>query len=980
MGKDITTLLAFNRGMVSPLALARQDLKRLALAAEIQTNWMPRVLGPMMLRPGTTYLNSTRSDAVAAHIPFVFATDDTAILEMTASSMRVLIDDAVVTRPSVATAIANDSFTGKSSTTLTFTGAGSANATYSGSDIFVVDDAVSFSNSGGALPAAITAGTTYYVKSVNTGTNVVTFAATRPTASAAATTFATAGTGTHTIYAHAAITSWTDTDESGGHSEWATGDYLSLIGDGTAYAIVEQQLTIAGGDQNVEHALDIHIVRGRATLTIGTTSGGEELLTAVVLRPGYHSIAFTPTGAAAYVRLKANDTTPTLVGSCAMVTAGAMVVTTSWDADDLQNLRYDQSGDVVFVACKGQRQKRIERQRTRSWSVVDYLVEDGPFRVQNTSEITMTAAALTGSTTLTASAPYFRSTNVGSVFKLGSVGQTVTKSLTGADQFTDPIRVTGINAGRVFALTITGTWSASVRLQRSAVEPGDWTNVATYTTNQDKTIDDALDNQVMWYRIGIPVGDYTSGTAVVELSYSGGTNEGTALVTGYTSTTEVSVDVLDNFGSTTATETWWEGAWSDRRGWPSAVALYDGRLWWAGGDRIDGSVSDAFESFDDTVEGDSGPIKRTIGSGPVDTINWILPLGLLIVGTQGAELAAKASSLDEPLTPTAFSLKPISTQGSTDMAAVKIDTNGVFAHRSGARVYELSLDSGSYTYGAEDLTAIVPEIGSTSPLRRIAVQRQPDTRLHFVREDGKVAILIFDRLEKVTCWILYETDGLVEDVVVLPGAVEDQVYYCVKRTINGSTKRYLEKWALETEAQNAARSILSDSTYIWTGASSTTITGLTHLEGKSVVVWANTKDLGTYTVTGGQITISEAATTAYVGLAYTARYKSAKKALGSATGNSLTQRQRFDHVGLVLANTHYQGLRYGQDFDHLDDLPLVEQGAVVAADTIHAEYSEDSVEMNGIWSTDARLCLEAASPRAATVLAVVLTGAGHDKV
>jgi hypothetical protein len=886
MGRDVNTLFAFNRGIVSPLALARQDLKRMALSAETQTNWMPRVLGAMMLRPGTTHLQSTRNNAAAAHLPFVFATDDTAIIELTDSAMRVALTGVAITRPSVATAVTNGAF--------------------------ATD-----------------------------------------------------------------VTGWTDSDEAGGTSAWAAGGYLSLLGNGTNYAIRDQQVTVAAPAQNVEHGLAIYVYRGVATLKVGSSSGGEQYITATTLRQGYHSIAFTPTGNF-HIRLQANDTTATLVSSCTVEAAGAMSVTTPWLAADLQNVRFDQSGDVLFVACSGYRQRRIERQDTRSWSVVEYIPEDGPFRVENTGPITMTVAALSGSTTLTASQPYFRSTNVGSLFRCSSLGQTVSASVTAENQFSDPIRVTGIDAGRVFSIVITGTWVATVTLQRSVGEPGDWTDVTTYTTNQSTSYDDTLDNQIIYYRIGVKTGGYTSGTADCQLSYAAGSIQGVGIVTGYTSTTVVDINVLTAFGTTTATSDWWEGQWSDRRGWPSAVALFDGRLWWAGKDNENGSVSDAFDSFADTTEGDSGPIKRSIGSGPVDTVNWLMPLSHLMTGTQGAELVAKSSSLDEPLTPTAFSLKEASTLGSTNMPAVKIDTGGVYVNRSGSRVYELTLDGTVYNYTSSDLTAIVPEIGRPSFVR-MAVQRQPDTRIHCVRSDGTVAILIFDRLEKVTCWVLYETDGLVEDVVVLPGTEEDEVYYCVNRTINGSTKRYLELWALESEAINEARSILTDSTYIWTGASSTTVTGLSHLEGEVVTVWANTKDLGTYTVTGGQITISEAATTAYVGLAYTARFKSAKLALGIATGQPLTQRQRLDHVGLVLANTHYQGLRFGQDFDHLYDLPLIEQGTTVTVDSVHAAYSEDSIPLDGKWDTDTRMCLEAASPRAATVLAAVIVGAGHVK-
>lgn len=878
-------LLAFNRGLVSPLATARVDMKRMALSAETFVNWMPRVLGAMRLRPGTRYLHSTRNDAASKDIPFVFSVTDTATVELTDSAMRVVVDDSVITRPSVSTAVTNGNF-------------------------------------------------------------------------------------------DTDVTGWTDSDESGATSAWATGGYLSLLGNGTNAAIRDQQVTVAGGDQNVEHGLAIHVVRGTATLRLGSSQGGEQYLTATTLRQGRHSISLTPTGDF-WIRISATDTTAVLISSIAVEAAGAMTLTTPWAAANLQMVRHEQSGDVIFCACEDHRQQRIERQASRSWSIVDYIAEDGPFRPQNTGATTMAVAALTGSTTLTASRPYFRSTNVGGLFRLASAGQTVTAAVTAENQFTDPIRVTGIDNGRVFSIVITGTWTATVTLQRSVGEPGDWTDVTTYTTNQSTTYDDALDNQIIYYRLGVKTGGFTSGTANLELSYAAGSIEGVGIVTGYTSTTQVSIDVLTAFGSTSATSDWWEGLWSDRRGWPSAVALYDGRLWWAGKDAIRGSVSDAFDSFDDGVEGDSGPIARSIGSGPVDTINWILPLSLLIVGTQGAELVAKSSSLDEPLTPTAFSLKAASTQGSADMAAVKVDASGVYVQRNGSRAYELTLDGGTYNYISNDLSSIYPEVGAAG-FTRIAVQRQPDTRIHFVRADGTVAILVFDRLEKVTCWVEYETEGLVEDVVVLPGTTEDAVYYVVNRTINGSTKRYREKWALESETLGAAATVLSDSTVVWTGASSTTVTGLSHLEGETVVVWANTKDLGEYTVTGGQITISEAATTAYVGLPYTADFESTRFAEASEV--PLGQRQQIHGVSLLLASTHAQGIQMGQDFTHLDDLPQIDNaGAQVDQNSIWSTYVADAHPINGTWSNDARLCLRAQSPRPCTVLAAIVSVTGHAK-
>jgi hypothetical protein len=405
------------------------------------------------------------------------------------------------------------------------------------------------------------------------------------------------------------------------------------------------------------------------------------------------------------------------------------------------------------------------------------------------------------------------------------------------------------------------------------------------------------------------------------------------------------------------------------------VSFHNGRLWWAGKDKIGGSVSDAFDSFDDGVEGDSGPIFRSVGSGPVDVINWMVSLSSLIVGGQGRIAVAKASSLDEPLTPTAFSLKTCSTLGSAAVRAVQLDATAVYIHLNGSRVYEVVMDGATYNYASNDLTAIVPEIGAAGFVK-IAIQRMPDTRIHCVRSDGKVAILIFDRIEKVTCWLMYETDGVVEDIVVTPTqGLEDKVHYVVARTINGATKRYMEQVALDSEGKGDTITVLSDCSLEYTGVSTATIAGLSHLEGATVCVWGNDKDLGTYTVTGGSITLTEAVTYCVVGLPYTAQFMGTKFA--EAAGVALGQRQQIHHVGLLLADTHAQGLRFGQDFAHLENLPLVEDGELVDPDYIWSDYTVEAVPVSGTWDNDTRLCLEAASPRPATVLAAIVSVTGH---
>jgi hypothetical protein len=270
-----------------------------------------------------------------------------------------------------------------------------------------------------------------------------------------------------------------------------------------------------------------------------------------------------------------------------------------------------------------------------------------------------------------------------------------------------------------------------------------------------------------------------------------------ARVTAYTSPTVVNAVVLTDFGATTASSDWWEGRWSDRRGWPSAVCLHESRMGMFGSN-IDLSISDAYEDFDDEFEGDAGPISRSIGEGPIESINWALSLTRLIIGTptnsanldalkiQGnSPLSGRSSSLDEPLTPTNFNLKTAS-------------PTGMFVDTSTTRLMELKFEINENDYVSEDLCIAVPDLNSVG-IAGIAVQYKPDMRVHCWRTDGTVGLMVRDRAENLTCWFEIETDGVVEDVCVHPGTVEDTVYYVVRRTINGATVRYIEKWALESE-------------------------------------------------------------------------------------------------------------------------------------------------------------------------------------
>lgn len=893
MAREPVPLVSFNRGIVSRLGLARVDVKRISLAAQTQQNWLPRVLGSMMLRPGRAYIDNTANNAATRLLKFIFATSDTALIELTDSSLRVLIADVPLTRPSVTTAVVNGDFT----------------------------------------------------------TN---------------------------------LASWTDNDEAGAASTWVAPGYMQLVGTGSSRAIRDQQVTVAGANIGVEHALRIEIARGPVFVRVGTAVGLEDYVSEALLETGTHSLSFTPS-ADFHIRFFSSLERVVWVNSCNVEAAGEVTLPTPWVAGDLSSVRIEQSADVLFVACAGVQQRKIERRaarpNARSWSIVLYRPPDGPFKIANTTPVTLTASALTGNITITASQPLFNADHVGALFAITSVGQQVitTSAVTGTA--TSSIRITGVGTARNFNFILTGIASGSqVDLQRS-YDDVSWADLgAPYQWTADITgsIGDLLDNQIVYYRLRL-TNRVAPDSVTMQLTYGGGSVRGVARVTGVTSSVLVDAEVLSDMGGTTASEIWQEGQWSDAVGWPTAVRIHEGRIWWAGQNTVWASVSDQFDSFDETVEGDSGTINRTIGAGPVDNINWILAAQRIILGADGAEQSIRSSSFDEPITPTTFHLKSPSTQGSGNVDAVQVDQSGFFVNRSGKRLFELSFDIKNYDYVSDDATKLVPDLADAG-IVRIDVQRQPETRVHCVLADGTVALLLFDKIEDTKCWVTITTDGDIEDVCVLPaldGDTDDQVYYVVKRTINGSTVRFIEKWAQEADCLGDQQlCMLADAYVSYTGAATTSITGLSHLEGEEVVVWADGADVGTddttdpavwtqrYTVSGGAITLSTAASNVVVGLGYEARFKSAK------IGQALSLHKTIDHLGLVMANVHRKGLRFGRDFDYLDNLPEIEEGAEVTQE-MRTDYDEDPVVFPGTWSTDERLCLLAVAPRPVTVLAAI---------
>lgn len=80
---------AFSSGEIDPRLHSREDFQRHQSGLAVCTGFLPMRQGGVTRAPGTIYRGTTRGNAVAVRIPFVFAADDAIELEFTDGKMRV---------------------------------------------------------------------------------------------------------------------------------------------------------------------------------------------------------------------------------------------------------------------------------------------------------------------------------------------------------------------------------------------------------------------------------------------------------------------------------------------------------------------------------------------------------------------------------------------------------------------------------------------------------------------------------------------------------------------------------------------------------------------------------------------------------------------------------------------------------------------------------------------------------------------------
>lgn len=343
---------------------------------------------------------------------------------------------------------------------------------------------------------------------------------------------------------------------------------------------------------------------------------------------------------------------------------------------------------------------------------------------------------------------------------------------------------------------------------------------------------------------------------------------------------------------------------------PSTVTFHEQRVIYGGGSSgkqfIMGSKIDEFTNFYPGSLLSNAAYKYAINSSDNNDIRFVQSAKSLFVGTDNGLFSARASS-GGAITPTDILIERSSNRGAKAQQSLQIGESVLFVQNGGITMREAIFNNDIKGFNANDLSILAHHLGELG-LNRIAFQREPQTVIWTYSDAGLLIGLTYQREDGIVAWHQHHTggDGIVEEVATLEDndGVNDKLWMIVKRTIDGNTVRYIE---IIDESQ-----AWLDSYITYSGAPTTTITGLTHLEGETVKVVGDGAILPDEVVAAGQITLAVEVSEAVVGLEYIARAQTQKLEGGGQTGTSQGKSKRIHNVVLRLLNAG-SGLLIGED-------------------------------------------------------------------
>lgn len=219
---------------------------------------------------------------------------------------------------------------------------------------------------------------------------------------------------------------------------------------------------------------------------------------------------------------------------------------------------------------------------------------------------------------------------------------------------------------------------------------------------------------------------------------------------------------------------------------------------------------------------DDDRIEFRVAAREANTIRHIVPLTQLILLTGSAEWRVSSVNSDA-ITPTSISVRPQSYIGASNVQPSIINNSLVYVAARGGHVRELGYSWQSNGFITGDLSIRAAHLFDTYDISDMCFSKAPQPLIWFVSTSGQLLGLTYIPEQQVGAWHHHDTDGSFESCTCVAEGNEDVLYVVVKRLINGSYKRYVER--MQTRAITTLdKCFYVDSGATYNGTNTTAVT------------------------------------------------------------------------------------------------------------------------------------------------------------
>ena len=241
----------------------------------------------------------------------------------------------------------------------------------------------------------------------------------------------------------------------------------------------------------------------------------------------------------------------------------------------------------------------------------------------------------------------------------------------------------------------------------------------------------------------------------------------------------------------------YETIFSGTNNFPNAVSYFEQRRVFAGTNNepqtifMTRSGTESDMSFKLPIR-DDDRIKFKVAAREANRIKHIVPLTQLLFMTEAAEWRVTSVNSDA-ITPTSIAVKPQSYVGANDTQPVVVNNSMVYIASRGGHARELGYNWQSNGFITGDLSIRAAHLFDGFDITDMTLAKAPTPVVWMISTSGKLIGLTYVPEQQVGAWHQHDTDGTFESVTTVAEGSVDAAYCVIKRTINGNTKRYIER-------------------------------------------------------------------------------------------------------------------------------------------------------------------------------------------